>query len=100
MEWAKAFSPTFTNLGLSITCAERKDEQVRDKIESVYFVGYPKCTYGWYSYDPRDQKVFVRTTSIFFEDDYIMNYKPRERIVLEEVSGKPSESPTINENME
>ena len=55
---------------------------------------------GWYFYDPREQKVFVSANAIFLEDDYIMNRKPKGRIVLEEVMGEPSDFPTVNSNTE
>ena len=67
---------------MSNTRAKRKDEQVGTKSKVRYFIGYPKGTFGWYFYDPREQKVFVSTNSIFLEDDYIMNHKPKGRIDL------------------
>ena len=51
-------------------------------------------------YDPREQKVFVSANAIFLEDDYIMNCKPKGMIVLEEVMGKPLDSPTDSSNVE
>ena len=51
-------------------------------------------------YDPREQKMFVSTNAIFLEDDYIMNRKPKGRIVLEEVMRESSDSPAINSNIE
>ena len=44
--------------------------------------------------------MFVSTNVIFLEDDYIMNYKPKGRIILEEVMGEPSDSPTVNNKTE
>ena len=35
MEWAKAYFESFLDLGMSNTCAERKDEQVGNKIRSM-----------------------------------------------------------------
>ena len=54
--------------------------ETRSKV--CYFIGYLKGTFGWYFYDPREQKVFVSANAIFLEDDYIMNRKPKGRIVL------------------
>ena len=68
--------------------------------EVYYFIGYPKGTYGWYFYDPREQKVFVCTNAILLEDDYIMNHKPKGMIVLEEVGGAPSDSLIANNDIE
>ena len=70
------------------------------RLEVCYFIGYPKDTYGWYFYDPREQKVVVSANAIFLEDDYIMNRKPKGMIVLEEVIGEPSESSAVNSNIE
>ena len=74
--------------------------KLKTRSEVCYFIGYPKGTYGWYFYDPREQKVFVSTIAIFLEDDFIMNYKSKGRIVLEEVMGEPSNSPAVNSNTE
>ena len=42
-------------------------------------------------YCPKDQKVIVSTNARFLEDDYVMNQKPRSKIVLEELRGdRPS----------
>ena len=60
-----------------------KISKLERRSEVYYFIGYPKGTYGWYFYDPREQKVFVSSNAIFLEDDYIMNCKPKRRIVLE-----------------
>ena len=69
--------------------------KLETRSEVCYFVDYLKVTY-----DSREQKEFVSTNSIFLEDDYIMNHKPRERIVLEEVRGEPLDSPIVNNNTE
>ena len=73
-----------------------KMSKLEKRSKVCYFIGYPKSTYGWYFYDPREKNVFISTNAIFLEDDYIMNCKPKRRIVLEEVMGEPSDSPTIN----
>ena len=44
--------------------------------------------------------MFVSTHAVFLEDDYIMNYKPKGRIVLEEVKEQPSIPQAVNENIE
>ena len=43
--------------------------------------------------------MFVSAIALFLEDDYIMNRKPKGRIVLE-VMGEPSDSRAVNSNME
>ena len=71
--------------------------EIRSKV--CYVIGYPKGTFGWYFYDPREQKVFVSTNAIFLEDDYIMNHKPKGRIDLRETGGEPSDPPTVENNV-
>ena len=36
MEWTKAYFESFLDLGMSSTCAERKDKQVGNKIGSMF----------------------------------------------------------------
>ena len=67
--------------------------------EVCYLIGYPKGTFGWYFYDPREQKVFVSTNAIFLEDDYIMNHEPKGRIDLSEIGREPSDLLVIENNM-
>ena len=49
------------------------------------FVGYPKGTRGGLFYIPSDKKVFVSTNATFLEDDYMTNFRPRSKVVLEEL---------------
>ena len=43
--------------------------------------------------------MFVSTNTIFLEDDYIMNYKPKERIDQREREGEPSDPPAVENNV-
>ena len=49
------------------------------------FVGYPNGTRGGFFYSPSDKKVFVSTNATFLEDDYMTNFKPRSKVVLDEL---------------
>ena len=89
MEWVQAFFATFSNMGMSSTCAEGTTSKLESRSKVCYFVGYPKETKGWYFYHPREQKMFVSTNAVFLEDNYILNYKPKGMIVLEEVKSNP-----------
>ena len=51
------------------------------------FVGYPKGTIGGVFYSPQDKKVFVSTNSTFLQNDYVKNFKPRSKVILEEMRG-------------
>ena len=49
------------------------------------FVGYPKGTRGGLFYSPSDKKVFVSTNATFLKDDYMTNFKPHSKVVMEEL---------------
>ena len=49
------------------------------------FVGYPKGIRGSLFYSPSNKKVFISTNATLLEDDYMTNFKPRSKVVLEEL---------------
>ena len=55
------------------------------RIEVYLFIGYPKGTRGGIFYNPRDKKVFVSTHATFLEYEYINDFKPRSKVLLEDV---------------
>ena len=61
------------------------------------FIGYPKGTRGGIYYNPKDKKVIVSTHATFLEDDYMNNFKPRSKVVLEELDSirDPQETPNF-----
>ena len=65
-----------------------------DKLESrtdrCLFIGYPKMMFGYYFYNPKEQKVVVSRNATFLEEDYIFN-ENRTKVVLEEIIGNPVE---------
>ena len=63
-----------------------KTEKLEPRTEVCMFVGYPKSIKGGSFYSPSDKKVFVLTNATFLEDDYMTNFKPRSKVVLEELS--------------
>ena len=62
-----------------------KTGKLEPKSEVCMFVGYPDGTKGGFFYSPEDQKVFVSTNATFLEHDYMIDFKPRSKIVLEEL---------------
>ena len=60
-----------------------------NKLESCsqvcLFVGYPKETRGGYFYSPKDNKVLVSTNATFLEEDYMREFKPRSKLLLDEL---------------
>ena len=62
-----------------------KTGKLEPRTEVCLFVGYPKGTRGGLFYNPQDKKVFVLTNATFLENDYMENFKPQSRVVLEEL---------------
>ena len=73
----------------------RKIEKPNSRIEVCLLISYPKSTRGGIFYNPRDKKVFVSTHAMFLKNEYMNDFKPRSKLLLEEISGKsPSDDST------
>ncbi|XP_075523993.1 uncharacterized protein LOC142556418 [Primulina tabacum] len=64
---------------------ERKTGKSHPRSKVCLFVGYAKGTRGGWFYDAQEKKVIVSTNAIFLENDYMTDFKPRSKIVLEEL---------------
>ena len=62
-----------------------KTRKLEPRTEVCMFVGYPKGTRGGLFYSPSYKKLFISTNATFLEDDYMTNFKPRSKVVLEEL---------------
>ena len=62
-----------------------KTRKLEPYTEVCMFIGYPKGTRGGLFYSPLDKKVFVSTNATFLENDYMTNFKPHSKVVLEEL---------------
>ena len=60
--------------------------------EVYLFIGYPKGTRGGLFYSSLKKKVIVSTNSKFFEEYYVNNFKPKSKVILEELDST-QESP-------
>ena len=49
------------------------------------FIDYPKRTKGEIFYNPKEKKVIVNTHTTFLEENYMNNFKPRSKVVLQEL---------------
>ena len=76
----------------------QKTGKLTSRSELCIFVGYPRGTKGYIFYSPQDQKTFVSTHARFLEEDYMKDFKPRSRLVLEELLGNVAE-PTSRETV-
>ena len=61
-----------------------KTEKLDSRTKVCLFIGYPKGTRGGIFYNPRDKKVFVSTHATFLEHEYINDFKPRSKVLLED----------------
>ena len=60
--------------------------------EVSLFIGYPKGTRGGLFYSSSEKKVIVSTNAKFLEEDYANNFKPKSKVILEELDST-QESP-------
>ena len=60
-------------------------------------IGYHKGTRGGIFYNPKEKKVIVSTHTTFLEEDYMNNFKPSSKVVLEEFDSvrDPQETPNF-----
>ena len=62
-----------------------KTRKLEPHSEVCMLVGYPKGTRGGLFYSPQDNKVFVSINARFLEHTYMADFKPRSKVVLEEL---------------
>ena len=62
-----------------------KTGKLDSRTEVCLFIGHPKGTRGGIFYNPRDKKVFVSTHVTFLEYEYINDFRPRSKVLLEDV---------------
>ena len=72
---------------------KRDPSKLETMTDVCLFVGYPKDTKGYMFYDPQDQKAFVSTNAKFLEEDYMIDNKPKSKVILEEMREKDSSDP-------
>ena len=82
-------------MGMSSSCVEKKTGKLEPCSELCIFMGYPYGTRGGLFYSHQDKKVFVLTNATFLEHDYMKNFKPRSKIVLEELLLVHNDAPQL-----
>ena len=65
---------------------------MESRTEVCLFIGYPKGTRGGLFYSSSEKKVIVSTNAKFLEEDYVNNFKPKSKVILEELDSA-QESP-------
>ena len=69
----------------------RDPSKLEARLEVGLFVGYPKGTKGYLFYDLMEQRVLVSTIARFLEQDYMLDNKPRPKVVLDELRAELNE---------
>ena len=59
--------------------------KLESRTEVCLFIGYPKGTRGGLFYSSSEKKVIVSTNAKFLEEDYVNNFKPKSKVILEEL---------------
>ena len=79
---------------------DKDAKKLEPRSELCMFVGYPKGTKGGMFYNPKEQKVIISTHATFLEESYMNDFKPRSKVVLEELSGDrvPQEISILDSN--
>ena len=63
----------------------KEPHKLESRTEICLFIGYPKETRGGLFYSSSENKVIVSTNAKFFEEDYVNNFKPKSKVILEEL---------------
>ena len=70
---------------------KRGPSKLEARSEVCLFVGYPRGTKGYLFYDPKEQRVLVSTNACFLKEDYMIDNKPRSKVILDELRAKTDE---------
>ena len=84
----KGRKPSFNHIriwGAPAHVLVQKQQKLESRTEMCMFIGYPKGTRGGIFYNPNEKKVIVSTHATFLEEDYMNNFKPKSKVVLEEL---------------
>ena len=71
--------------GVAVHVLRRDSSKLEARSEVGIFIGYPKGTKGYLFYDPKEQRVLVSTNARFLEQNYMLDNKPRSKIILDEL---------------
>ncbi|GJY59585.1 hypothetical protein Tco_0459477 [Tanacetum coccineum] len=83
-------------------CEDYIRREARDKIEAIsekcLFFGYPKESFGYLFYKPKDNVVFIARRGVFLEREMISKKDSKSKIDLEEIQESVNEEPIVNTN--
>ena len=70
---------------------KRDPSKLEARSKVCLFVGYPRGTKGYLFYDPKEKRMLVSINARFLEEDYMIDNKPRSKVVLDELRAKTNE---------
>ena len=77
-----------------------KTRKLDSRTEVCLFISYPKGTRGGIFYNPWDKKVFASTHATFLEHEYINDFKPHSKVLLEDFLEGKTRNDATREAME
>ena len=78
--------------GAPMHVLRKEQHKLESRTEVCLFISYPKGTRGGLFYSSSEKKVIVSTNAKFLEEDYVNNFKPKSKVILEELNSS-QESP-------
>ena len=72
-------------------------DKLESRIKKYRFVGYPKQTFGYYFYQPFEQRVFVTKRAVFLKKEYLLQEDNENKIDLEEVPDSQINDSSLDE---
>lgn len=63
----------------------KQTNKIGPRSNKCKFVGYPKETYGYYFYNPKEQNMFVLRHDIFLEEEFLLEEASKSKIELKEI---------------
>ena len=96
-KWCK---PSFNHIQIwaaSTHVLAKKSQKLESHTAMCMFIRYSKGTRGGIFYNSKEKKVIVSTHTTFLEEDFMNNFKPRSKEVLEELDlvRSPKETPNF-----
>ncbi|GJW73480.1 retrotransposon protein, putative, ty1-copia subclass [Tanacetum coccineum] len=82
--------------GYEVFVRREAQDKLNARSEKYLFVGYPKESFGYLFYKPKDNVVFVARRGVFLERDIISKEDSGSKIDLEEIKESVNEEPIVN----
>ncbi|GJY29854.1 putative RNA-directed DNA polymerase [Tanacetum coccineum] len=82
--------------GCEVFVRREAQDKLEARSEKCLFVGYPKESFGYLFYKPKDNVVFVARRGVFLEREMISKEDSGSKIDLEEIQESADEEPIVN----